>query len=1415
MIVAFARSTSRRLLLRSSMLAGLLVSLSLGAGSIRAADSGAVDAPRFPAAQAIRDARLFVAPGKVIEKGTLVVRDGLIEAAGPADEVEIPYDAEVIDGKGLVVYPGFIDLYTTAGQRAGAERSTTGGGRPVELLETPLATTPTDNRKGLTPEFKVAEVLDLGDAFVDLRRKIGFTSLLSVPGGAIATGQSALVGLSGEPRREALIKAPVALHVQVAAPRGASTSFGSFRSSGGAVENPYPRVLMGAVAHLRQAMSDAEHHHRLLEYAKNGGAIRPPADPALEALWEARQKRLPVWWEAETRDEIHRALDLAKEFGTTAVIVGGREAAQVVDRLKEEKVAVVFRLDFPEAPKVPTEAEYRKRSAADQDVPLKVLADRKTKWKERVGAAAVLAKAGVPIALGTEGVGKLENGPAQLRALIAEGLTADQALDALTRSAASIAGLENRLGTLEPGKLAHVVAFSAPFQEEKAKVKLLLIDGRKFEIKTPPSSSTRPETQRAGGSVQGKPAAGDEKSRSNQPKDEPKAEEKPKDEENPKAEEKPKDEAKPFHDVATEFDADRAPKLKTGGNVFIKDAVILTVTKGTIPKGSILVEDGKIKAIGPDLEAPEGVKVIDATGLVAMPGMIDAHSHIAVEGGVNESSLSVVPEVRIKDVIIGDSVAIYRALAGGTTIARVLHGSANAIGGQDAVIKLRYGQPGRDLILREGPQGVKFALGENVVRNTSRFPNTRMGVESVIDGAFQEARAYKDALRAHSEKVAKLGEEKAGPPPRRDFRLEALAQMLDGEIKIHSHCYRADEIIMLLRTAEKHGIRIQSLQHALEAYKVAPEIAAHGASVSTFSDWWAYKIEAIDAIPQNATMLTKAGVDANIKSDSAELIRHLNLEAAKMVKYGGATEEQALAYVTISPARQIGLDDRLGSLEVGKDADIALFNAHPFDAFSRCEMTLIDGEVYFQRPADGEKLVARPGDHSKMPRASEESIHRDVSFTAQPKNDYALLGATLHPVSGPAIENGVIVIVDGKIAVIGPEGTPVPPEAQTLDVKGLDIWPGLIDAGTSLGLSEIGSLSETQDANEASRYQAELLAGTAIRADSEVIPVTRANGVLAALVEPTGGTISGQSAFIKLDGWVPREMALVDPVALSVRIPPYVPRPVPSSRSSTTSGEARARRQAQLDELKRQFLDALHYDKVVATAVEKGDPAPTPLPRLAALAPYAKGEKLVIFRAEHRNEILDAIELARELKLKAAIAGASEAWKVADRLKESGLPVIIGGVLEIPRYDHDPYDSAYANAAKLHEAGVPFAIRSKSGTASSATNSRNLPFEAATAAAFGLPEDVALRAVTLAPAEILGVADQLGSLEVGKRANLVITAGDLLQPTTPVLSLFIDGKPVSTANRQTDLRDKYQRRLDEVKAGRAPLGIERPASAAN
>ncbi|HKI16752.1 MAG TPA: amidohydrolase family protein, partial [Isosphaeraceae bacterium] len=672
----------------------------------------------------------------------------------------------------------------------------------------------------------------------------------------------------------------------------------------------------------------------------------------------------------------------------------------------------------------------------------------------------------------------------------------------------------------------------------------------------------------------------------------------------------------PFVDVAVELDQDRKPALHTGGNVLIEGATILTVTRGTIAKGSILVQDGKIKAVGAGVTAPANVTVIRAAGMVAMPGIIDTHSHIAVQGGVNEGSLSIVPEVRVKDVVTGDDVAIYRALAGGTTTARLLHGSANTIGGQDAVIKLKYGKPGRDLIVKGGPQGVKFALGENVTRSRGRFPNTRMGVESVIERAFEEGRAYRARWDEYRQAQKTSRADRLGPPPRVDLRLEALAGILDGSIKIHSHCYRSDEILMLLRTAQRYGVRVQSLQHVLEGYKVAAEIAAHGASASTFSDWWAYKIEAYDAIPFNAALLTEAGASVCIKSDDSELMRHLNLEAAKMVKYGGVSEAQALAMITLNPARELGIDGRVGSIEVGKDADIVLFNGHPFDAFSRCELALVDGEVFFQRREPDGKFGIRKGAPVAMPIAPESARTRIVDVAAQPKDLFALVGATLHPVSGPDVKAGTLVVAGGKIAAVGPAGTPIPPEAQTIDLAGLDVWPGMIDGGSTVGLFEVGSLTETQDYADAAQFQPELRASVALHPDSEHIPVTRANGVLTAFVGPSGGTISGQGCLIDLNGWVPRELVIADSVALNVTIPTYIPETPQGQRpgfgrfgmgGGAGASEARQRRKERLDRIKDAFKKAIAYDDVVKKARERGDSPPTPDPRLEALVPYARG----------------------------------------------------------------------------------------------------------------------------------------------------------------------------------------------------------------
>ncbi|RUL88414.1 hypothetical protein TsocGM_07420 [Tautonia sociabilis] len=854
------------------------------------------------------------------------------------------------------------------------------------------------------------------------------------------------------------------------------------------------------------------------------------------------------------------------------------------------------------------------------------------------------------------------------------------------------------------------------------------------------------------------------------------------------------------------------PSLKTGGDVLITGATILTVTNGTIPHGSILVRNGKIAEIGESIEAPEGVTVIEADGMVAMPGIIDTHSHMAISGGVNEGSLSIVAEVRVKDVVTGDDVTIYQAAAGGVTAARLLHGSANTIGGQDAVIKLKYGQAARDLILRDGPQGIKFALGENVTRKRSddpdRFPFTRPGVEAVLVRAFDEARQYQARRRAYADAIAS-GEDL--PPFRRDLRLEALAEILDGKIKIHSHCYRADEILMLLRTAESYGIRVQSLQHVLEGYKVAAEIAAHGASNSTFSDWYAYKVEAYDAIPHNAALLTEAGANVCIKSDSGEEVRHLSMEAAKMVRYGGVSEQEALAMVTINPARELGLDYRLGSIEVGKDADIALFDAHPLDGFAQCQLTLIDGEVAFQRYSgeDGPLLRPRPGDHVTMPVASDDLRGRTVEVTPNPEGTYALVNGRIHTVSGPTIEGGTIIIQDGLIAELGGGETAVPEGATTVDLGGLDVWPGMIDGGSDLGLNEIGSISATQDARELAPYQPELRASVAINADSALIGANRLGGVLSGLVRPTGGTISGQGALIDLNGWIWSELVQADELALHVNVPPAPPSDLEQRLSQVPSQFAerfRARfsdRDKRLTELKDAFRKARSFAEVVRAAQERGERPPVD-PRLEALAPYALGEKPVILSASGRGEILTAIELAEELGLKAIISGGADAWKVADRLKEAGIPVLVTGTHHNPGRD-EPYDASYTNPARLHEAGVTFAI-SSNGDASEV---RNLPFEAAMAAAFGLPVDEAVKAVTLYPAQILGVADSIGSIEPGKRANLVIAAGHLLQPTNEIKYLFIGGKPVPPESRQTELYERYRRRLAEIREGSSPLGLDR------
>src|SRR5438067_6638599 len=388
----------------------------------------------------------------------------------------------------------------------------------------------------------------------------------------------------------------------------------------------------------------------------------------------------------------------------------------------------------------------------------------------------------------------------------------------------------------------------------------------------------------------------------------------------------------------------------------IRNATVLTVSHGALQNTDILLRKGKIAAIGQNLKASADARVIDATGKYVMPGIIDCHSHSMLDA-VNEGTLSVTSMARTRDVLNPTDPDLYRELAGGTTTLNILHGSANAIGGQNTVVKIKYGRPLEEFIFPGAPPGIKFALGENPKRSNfqiptqpRRYPATRMGVEEVIREAFTRARDYKATWDEY--RAAQARGEKNLIPPRRDLQLEPLVEVLEGKRYVHSHCYRADEILMLMRIADDFGFKVRTFQHVLEGYKVAPEIARHGAGASVFADSWAYKIEAYDAIPYAAVIMTRAGVIVSINSDSDERARRLNIDAAKMLKYGDLTEEEALRMITLNPAIQLGIDNKVGSIDVGKDADLSVWNDHPFSVYSRVEQTYIDGELFFDRAQD-------------------------------------------------------------------------------------------------------------------------------------------------------------------------------------------------------------------------------------------------------------------------------------------------------------------------------------------------------------------------------------------------------------------------------------------------------------------------------
>ena len=390
------------------------------------------------------------------------------------------------------------------------------------------------------------------------------------------------------------------------------------------------------------------------------------------------------------------------------------------------------------------------------------------------------------------------------------------------------------------------------------------------------------------------------------------------------------------------------------GSVLIKNATVLTVTKGNLESSDVLVQNGIITQLGKNLTAPAGVNTIDASGKYLMPGIIDAHSHVGLDV-VNEGSAPITSEIRMKDVVNPTEIGIYRALAGGVTVSHAMHGSANVVGGQNATLKHRWGSMDpADIIMQEAPRTIKFALGENPTRVHGRGngiqPRSRMGVEAVIRNGFNEAIQYKKAWETYQ--LAKNQKGNTTPPPAYSERLQTLADILDGKIIIHCHSYRADEIYMLINVIKDFNIKKVVFQHTNEGFKVAPEIAEYTMGASVFADWWAYKMEVYYSTAFNAAILQKNGALTSINSDSAELIRHLYHEAAKTQRYGGLTDEEALAMITINPAKQLGIEDKVGSIEVGKQADLVIFEGHPLSSYAVPQMTFVDGVKYFDIKKD-------------------------------------------------------------------------------------------------------------------------------------------------------------------------------------------------------------------------------------------------------------------------------------------------------------------------------------------------------------------------------------------------------------------------------------------------------------------------------
>jgi imidazolonepropionase-like amidohydrolase len=938
-----------------------------------------------PGLHAFINATLHVDFQTSIENATLLIQKG--EVIGAGKDIKVPKGAIIHDLQGKHIYPSFIELSSNIGMPK-AEN----GRSPGPQLG-PKKDGAYNANDAIKAYFHAHEAFETKDSDADKMRKAGFGVVLTHNQDGLVRGTGTVIALHNGPENEIMLKESASQHF-------------SFNKGSSTQDNP--SSLMGAIALIKQTYLDAQWYSNQNEMV----------DISLSAF--NKNKGYPQFFDAGG-DKLYvlRADKLGDEFGVQYIIKGNGDEYQRLDEIKATNAQLILPVNYPEAFDV-----------EDPFDAMNVSLEEMKHWEMAPYNLKMLSDKGINYSITSDGLKDASKLPAMISQSLEAGLSEEQALKALTYNPAQFIKMGDKLGSLTKGKYANFIItdgspvkkdtkiyenwvqgnpykyldYSLPelagnytlsvgnqdYQMEvegesgKEKFKIVVNDSTSYDVKSEISKqlislSFKDESKEEDGKIRlsGWLKEGGLSGNAKMPdgswakwsatlndseSSEASEDEKKEDE---------KEEGKNvigsmIYPFVAHGDAEK-PKAET---ILIKNATVWTnEADGVLENTDVLLENGKIAKIGKGLSA-SGAREIDGTGKHLTPGIIDEHSHIAISRGVNEGSEAVTAEVNIEDVVDSEDINIYRQLSGGVVAAQLLHGSANPIGGRSAIIKLKWGYSPEEMKISWADKFIKFALGENVKqsnwgdRNTIRFPQTRMGVEQVFEDAFTRAKAYEAEWKAYNG-LSKRDKANASAP-RKDLELETLVEILISERFISCHSYVQSEINMLMKVAERHGFRINTFTHILEGYKLADKMKEHGVGGSTFSDWWAYKFEVNDAIPYNAALMHGEGVVTAINSDDAEMGRRLNQEAGKTIKYGGVPVEEALKMVTLNPAKLLHLDDRMGSIKVGKDADVVLWSDQPLSIYAKAEKTIIEGAVFFDRDKQEEKLDAIQAERARL-----------------------------------------------------------------------------------------------------------------------------------------------------------------------------------------------------------------------------------------------------------------------------------------------------------------------------------------------------------------------------------------------------------------------------------------------------------------